>query len=100
MNTTENLNELFYGKEAAEKIEKFKNGMLEIEKKHFNYFVQKPKKSDVDENDRLHNHYVVITKNSSISFSFINDSNLDEHIRKECIELFNEIFNSKNEIII
>ena len=95
MNTTENLNELFYGKETAGKIEKFKNGMLEIEKNHLNYFEQRPKKFSKDEIDRLHNHYITQTNNNGISFNFIKDSDLSEHIRNECIELFNQIFNSK-----
>ena len=95
MNTTENFNELFYGKEAAEKIEKFKNGMLEIEKKHFHYFEQRTKKFIVDESDRLHNHYITETDKNGISLKFLNDSDLSQLIRNECIELFNQIFNSK-----
>jgi hypothetical protein len=95
MNTIENLNELFYGKEAAEKIEKFKNGMLEIEKRHLDYFEQRPKKFTHDKSDRLHNHYVTQTNNNGMSFNFIKDSDLEQYIRNECIEMFNRIFNSK-----
>ena len=96
MNTTENLDELFYGNEAAEKIGKLKTGLIEIEKKHIDYFEKREGKFNKDDYDRLHNHYITITNPGGITFGFTTDSDLDEDIRKECIELFNGIFNSKN----
>ena len=96
METKENLNELFYGTEAAEKINNLKNGLLEIEEKHQKYFEERKGKFSKDECDKLHNHYITITNSGGITFGFTNDSDLDENIRKECIELFNGIFNAKN----
>ena len=95
MNIKENLDELFYGTDAAEKINKFKNGLLEIEERHVKYFEERKGKFGTDECDKLHNHYMIITNSGGITFGFINDSDLDESIRKECIELFNGIFNAK-----
>ena len=96
MDSKENLDELFFGSEAAEKINKLKTGLLAIEEKHNSYFEEKSAKFTKEEHDRLHNHYLTITNSGGITFGFTKDSDLDEDIRKECIELFNGIFNSKN----
>jgi hypothetical protein len=96
MEIKENLDELFFGGEAAEKINKLKSGLLEIEENHQKYFEEKKGKFIKDECDKLHNHCITITNSGEIIFGFINDSDLHENIRKECIKLFSGIFIARN----
>jgi len=96
MEIKENLNELIFGSEAAEKINMLETGLLEIEENHQNYFEEKKGKFSKDECDKLHNHYITTTNSGVITFEFIKDSDLHENIRKECIKLFNGIFNARN----
>jgi hypothetical protein len=91
MENTENLNELFYGKEASEKIEKLKEGLLKIEEENSEYFENRVTEKNIK--DRLHNHYITITDNLGIKFNFLDESDLDNRIKNSCHKLFNDIFN-------
>ncbi len=91
MKKTEDLNKLFYGNDAAEKINKLKEGLIIIEKENSEYFENRVAKNK--EKDRLHNHYLTITNAQGISFNFIAESDLDNDIRISCHKLFNDIFN-------
>tara|TARA_R100001530_G_C4303011_1_gene151013 strand:+ start:139 stop:414 length:276 start_codon:yes stop_codon:yes gene_type:complete len=90
----EDLNTVFYGPEAGNKIEIFKKGMELIEKKYSECFKNRKPKYHVDNNDRLHNHYGIIVNSSGISLYFNNNSDLDIKIVDESRELFKKIFNS------
>lgn len=84
------LNELFFGSDASDKINRLNEGLLLIEKQHLGYF----KNRLIDSNeDRLHNHYIIITNSHGISINFLHDSDLDQNIKSSCIDLFNSIFN-------
>lgn len=91
MEKLEDLNELFYGNEAAEKINKLKEGLLLIEFENSKYFENRITKNN--EKDRLHNHYLTITNSQRISFNFLPESDLDKEIQISCHKLFNDIFN-------
>lgn len=93
MKEIEDLNKLFYGNEAGEKIKKFKDGLIEIEDKYFEYFNSRTPKNEFDKIDKLHNHYMTNTDLNGITFKFLSDSDLDENIRIECEDLFKKIFN-------
>ena len=90
----EDLNTIFYGPEAGNKIGIFEKGMELIEKKHSEYFKNRKPKYHVDKSDRLHNRYGTIVNSSGISLYFNNDSDLDIKIVDESRELFKKIFNS------
>lgn len=90
------LNKVFYGEDAAEKLRQFKEGMLDIEKKNLDYFDNRSSKNDIEKKDRLHNHYLMTVNTRGITFGFINNSDLDEEIKTSCFKLFNSIFNSTN----
>lgn len=91
MEKSEDLNELFYGKDAAEKINKLKKGLLLIEKENSEYFDNRI--TETNEKDRLHNHYMTSTNSQGISFNFLAKSDLDKNIQNLCQKLFNDIFN-------
>ncbi len=95
MDTKKKLDESCFGSDAAEKINKLTIGLLVIEEKHIKYFEERLPKYSIDKCDKLQNHYITATNQEGITFAFLNKSDLDENIRIECIELFNEIFNSK-----
>jgi len=92
---SEKLNELSFGKEASEKIEEFKEGLAKIESEYSEYFTNRKPTNDFDKNDRLHNHFIPITDKNGIAFNFLAESDLDETIRKECENLFANIFNNQ-----
>lgn len=89
----ENLNELFYGEEAAYKLEQFKAGLLKIEQQNSMYFGSRLSKINTDNKDQLHNHYLMITNSTGVTFGFTKDTDLDIKIQTACHILFNEIFN-------
>ncbi|MBN2635242.1 MAG: hypothetical protein JXR61_03160 [Prolixibacteraceae bacterium] len=75
------------------KEEEFKNRLLEIEQKYFSYFEARESKfKEYEEHDRLHNHWVSKQEGGFIKFGFCYDSELPDYIRKECSEVFEEIF--------
>lgn len=94
MEEIEDLNKLFYGNEAGEKIKKFKEGLIEIEDKYFEYFNNRTPKNEFDKIDKLHNHYITKTDLNGYTFIFLPDSDLEKSIRIECNELFKKIFNT------
>ncbi|WP_269226507.1 hypothetical protein [Flavobacterium eburneipallidum] len=91
----ENLNELFFGNEAAHKLDQFKAELLNIEQKNSKYFENRVSKISFDKNDRLHNHYLIITNSDGVTFGFTKDNDLDINVQTDCNNLFNEIFNSQ-----
>ena len=56
------------------------------------YFKNKPSRRSIEEHDHLHNHYSMITNSHGIKFGFDANSDLDEKIKTDCINLFDEIF--------
>jgi hypothetical protein len=92
--TEKKLAELSFGKDASDKIEKFKNGLEKIENNYSEYFTNRKAPNDFEKNDRLHNHYVTVTDKNGISFVFLEESDLDTKIVEECKQLFKNIFNN------
>lgn len=96
MNSNVDLNKIIYGGDASEKITLLKNKLLVVEQKHIEYFTKRQSRLNSDEFDRLHNHYITITDSSGIKFGFIVESDLEDSIKIECIDIFNKVFNSNN----
>ena len=92
----EDLNKIFYGEEAAQKLNQFKEGMLNIENKNSDYFNERVSKDNPEEKDRLHNYYLMIINPNGVTFRFNENSDLDKEIQTSCIQLFNSIFNPTN----
>ena len=92
----EDLNKIFYGEEAAQKLNQFKEGMLNIENKNSDYFKERVSKDNPKEKDRLHDYYLMIVNPKGVTFRFNENSDLDKEIQTSCIQLFNNIFNPTN----
>ena len=73
----------------------FDEGLLAIEEKHIDFFREREPKNDSEQHDRLHNHHIFWDQGGRITFAINKDSDLPRHIRKECLDFFNEIFNQK-----
>lgn len=86
------MNELFYGADIATKQEQFKNAMLEIEKKHIEWFKERQTDRPLEEHDRLHSHWATYTTNGTVMFNFLPHSELPDYIKDECIEAFKKIY--------
>lgn len=92
----EDLIKIFYGEEAAEKLNQFKEGMLNIENKNSDYFNERVSRDNPKEKDRLHNYYFMIVNPKGVIFRFNENSDLDKEIQTSCIQLFSSIFNPTN----
>lgn len=90
-----NEKELFYGENGAPKMKQLKQGLIDIENKHLEYFKEKKSTLSFDKHDRLHNHYIMNTNPLGVHFGFMADSDLKEEIKNECQNLFNKIFDLK-----
>ena len=88
----ENLEELFFGKEFAIRNSKFKAGLQEIEKNHINYFKEREAKNELEKHDKLANHYIIVNDHQKIRLRFLDESDLKLEIRKEVIDLFNQVW--------
>lgn len=86
------LTKLIYGEEFAAKLDKFQTALLEIEKKHIDFFKGRKSRFSYEEHDKLHNHYILQYGQGPTSFGFQKDSGIPEYIQKECFECFNSIF--------
>lgn len=87
------ISELSFGKEATDKIELFENGLKVIENKYSQYFSNRESPNEFEKNDKLHNHFITLTDKFGIRFNFKDESDLDEKIKNECNQLFNNTFN-------
>jgi hypothetical protein len=92
----EDLNKIFYGEEAAQKLNQFKEGTFDIENKYLDYFKDRISKYNPEEKDRLHNHYLMIVNSNGVTFGFKENSDLNREVQASCIQLFNSIFNTTN----
>lgn len=86
------LKEIFYGKNGASKMEILTEGLKQIENKHSEYFEGRKSTLSFEKHDRLHNHYDMNTNPHGVNFGFRVESDLQDEIRIECQNLFNDIF--------
>lgn len=86
------FSELVFGYKNSKDLEKFEDGLDEIQNKYKSYFEHKNNSGFID---GISNHYILIISNGTIKFIFNKDSNLDLEIKNECIQLFESIFNKK-----
>ncbi|PZR20255.1 MAG: hypothetical protein DI539_11385 [Flavobacterium psychrophilum] len=78
----ENLATFLYGKEYADRMEKFHNGASEIENKNLELF----------EDKKLSDYYMVSTfQNNTVKIELIEDT-LPPRIVKEIMDLFGSLF--------
>lgn len=84
-------NELFHGKEIAEKEKLFKIELEAINEKHKDFFKERPSRFESQEHDNLYMHYMIRTANGQVTFAFT-DNELPEHIKNDCIEAFNKVY--------
>ncbi len=68
-------------------------GIIEIEKKHCEYFREKTPINQFERVDRLESHYLIlIQKENKLFFNFINESDLKNEIRDEVEDLFKNVW--------
>jgi hypothetical protein len=90
--TSDEMNELFYGKDIADKAKLFKEELNKVEENNFEYFKSQRSKFASEEHDKLGNHYMIYTANSRVTFNFLPDSKLLQSIKDECIEAFKRVY--------
>lgn len=89
------MDEMFYGKEMAEKSKLFQSELEVINNKHEDFFKERKSHLSSQEHDTLFNHCVTHIASGTIRFFFI-DQEIPEYIMKECNDAFNRIFPGAN----
>lgn len=88
--------ELIFGKERIRKEKELDEALERIENKYIDFFKSREPKSEHDDHDRLHNHWMLTHDGSNISFRFDPNAGLPEKIMKECTVEFNRILFLQN----
>ena len=83
--------ELFYGKEVAEKAKLFKAELDAIDEKHKDFFKERKSHLASQEHDSSHNHCFTYNDRSTITFNFTDDV-LPEHIKQDCRDAFKKVY--------
>jgi len=89
------LTEILHGKEYADLIKQFDQGVEEIEKKHINFFKERTSTLPTQKHDKLNNHFFTYKNWSGMYMGINKNSELPLHIKAEVESLFNQIFNPK-----
>ena len=85
------LDEFFYGEEAAKKKVAFETDLNRIEEENIEWFGERESNYPNEEHDRLHNHYMLHYGNGRVMIKIITDD-LPDVIRDECLESFRNHF--------
>lgn len=78
----------FTSEKERKKDEALNKGLQAIEEKYKDFFKNRDGRFESDEHDKLQYHWMIISRGGQIRFHFTKDSDLPDHIRKECIEVF------------
>jgi hypothetical protein len=89
---SDDIYELFVGKERFKKERQFEKELLRIEEEYIDFFKSRPPKYKDEEHDRLHNHYLILGDNNILRFGFENESELPYELIIKCNKAFNDIF--------
>lgn len=92
-----NFDELFHGSDYAQRKEGLEKDLASIQEKHIEFFKSRKPLFPQDEYDMLHNHYLSKTSNGSFEFLFLNESDLPQYIRDECIAAVEKNFGKPKE---
>lgn len=84
------LNEFYNGLHSAEKMARLREGLEAIAVKNAAYFEGR---NSAASTDALSDHYVLLQNSDRIVFGFIENTDIPDAIKSDCIELFNGIFN-------
>ena len=82
----------FTSEKDRRKSEALNGAMKAIEEKHIDFFRNREGKFESDEHDKLQYHWMIINRCGQIRFHFTKESDLPDHIRKECIEVFKDAY--------
>jgi hypothetical protein len=85
----------FNNEKDRKRDEALNNGLKAIEEKYKDFFKERKGKYETDEHDKLEYHWIIITRGGQIKFSVNDDSGLPEYIRKECYQVFHDVYGVK-----
>ncbi|WP_396171733.1 hypothetical protein [Flavobacterium sp.] len=94
-----NIEEVLYNPDFNEKQKKFNEGLDNINSKYKEYFDARKSKQFPKEKDSLALHYWIINQYGNLTFGFLPESDIDENIKKESVNLFHEIFHDKTDTV-
>ena len=85
------MNELFHGKDIAEKAKLFDVELNAIDEKHKDFFKERKSHLPSREHDTIFSHCLIHTSNGIVTFNFI-DNELPQYIKDDCIEAFKKVY--------
>lgn len=85
------MDEIFHGKDIADKAKLFKSELEAIDIKHKDFFKERKSHLSSQEHDSVFNHCMTYTSNGVVTFNFT-DEVLPEHIKNDCIEAFKKVY--------
>lgn len=85
------MDELFYGKDIADRAKKFKIELNAVNEKHKDFFSSRKSHLTSQERDKVENHCMTYTSNGTVTFNFT-DEVLPEYIKHDCIEAFKKVY--------
>lgn len=84
--------DMLRGKKINDMERLFQKRLDQIEKKYIDYFSKRPPLRNLDEHDRLYNHYVYHQYDQYAKLIWLENSDLNGTIKEEVEEAFREIF--------
>ena len=90
------INEVVFGHYYNEKYRRFTAELNIINSKFEHYFNSRKSKISHEEKDCLAYHYWMVNQFGTLTFGFLPESDIDEKIKRECVNLFDKIFHDKS----
>jgi hypothetical protein len=82
-----------YGEEYVNRKEAFESDIQAIEDKYKAHFeFKKSSASHLNEYDKLNNHFVTMVNFPMVTFAWVENTDLPEYIKNECLDVFNKYF--------
>lgn len=91
------IKEVLFNPDFNDKYREFIGELDSINSKYKKYFDSRDSKHFPEEKDSLVLHYWMVNQYGTLTFGFLQESDIDENIKDECMNLFNRIFHDKSD---
>lgn len=89
------IKEVLFNPDYNDKYTRFTEELDSVNSKYKEYFDSRENKLFPEEKDSLALHYWMVNQYGTLTFGFLPESDIDENIKIECVNLFNRIFHDK-----
>ena len=89
------IQEVLFNSDYNDKYTRFTEELDSLNSKYTEYFDSRENKLFPEQKDSLALHYWMVNQYGTLTFGFLPESDIDENIKIECVNLFNRIFHYK-----